>query len=83
MKTIFHFLQRALRFWLESLGQLPGLTHDAGLPVWSQIRGGASGGVPRPGSRNLSPDAQRLADEMTWGSSLRPDDDGSVIRSSM
>lgn len=73
MLGVFNAVRRCLRFWLESLGQGPGLTRDVALPVATRSPSSALGQC-LPATWTAQPgmsDAERkLADEMVWGWSL-------------
>lgn len=73
---------RFFQFWLESLGQVPGVTRDVGLM--------SSCAPPAPvrqdkadAGRGASGEVQELANEMVWGWALRFDPSSSRIRISM
>lgn len=60
-------LGRGFGWWVRSFGQLPGMTRDLSLPTAAELHDGEATAA------ELSQAARRLADEMHWGTTLRPD----------
>lgn len=73
---------RFFQFWLESLGQVPGVTRDVGLVSTcappAPVRSGKAGE-----GRGAADNVRELANDMAWGWALRFDASSSRIRITM
>jgi hypothetical protein len=76
---------RFFQFWLESLGQVPGVTRDVGLVSAcappAPVRSGKAGEAGE--DRGVADNVRELANDMAWGWALRFDPSSSRIRISM